>query len=187
MGWNGGQYPSFHRNGQGSKGFVLMECTRRARTRRGTAGRSSTWIPPRFSSLYLSFCCLAAAAGTAGSLVLSNESQRRRRCSRAQLSPRWAVFLQMRDRAVHRRVMLLVSRSDHCLVDVLYRWGIGELPMVPTGVTSELDEAPIIDQGRGGPCARKRRGETSRADRALAIPPAEALLILLSDFAASGV
>jgi hypothetical protein len=66
MGWNGGQYPSFHRNGQGSKGFVLMECTRRARTRRGTAGRSSTWIPPRFSSLYLSFCCLAAAAGTAG-------------------------------------------------------------------------------------------------------------------------
>jgi formyltetrahydrofolate hydrolase len=52
----------------------------------------------------------------------------------------------MRDCAGHRRVMLLVSRSDHCLVDVLYRWGIGELPMVPTGVTSELDEAPIIDQ-----------------------------------------
>ena len=24
-----------------------------------------TWIPPRFSSLYFSFCCLAAAAGTA--------------------------------------------------------------------------------------------------------------------------
>jgi hypothetical protein len=23
------------------------------------------WIPPRFSSLYLSFCCSAAAAGTA--------------------------------------------------------------------------------------------------------------------------
>src|SRR6267378_4536541 len=32
----------------------------------GTARRSSTWIPPRFSSSYLSFCWLAAAAGTAG-------------------------------------------------------------------------------------------------------------------------
>src|SRR6266404_6063258 len=31
----------------------------------GTARRNSTWIPPRFSSSYLSFCWLAAA-GTAG-------------------------------------------------------------------------------------------------------------------------
>ena len=29
-------------------------------------GGVSTWIPPRFSSSYLSFCWLAAAAGTAG-------------------------------------------------------------------------------------------------------------------------
>jgi hypothetical protein len=40
--------------------------TRSAKTRRGTARRNSTWIPPRFSSSYLSFCWLAAAAGTAG-------------------------------------------------------------------------------------------------------------------------
>ena len=33
----------------------------------------------------------------------------------------------MRDRASRRRVMLLVSKSDHCLVDILYRWRTGEL------------------------------------------------------------
>jgi len=31
--------------------------------------------------------------------------------------------------AERRRVMLLVSKSDHCLVDLLYRRRIGELPM----------------------------------------------------------
>jgi len=43
---------------------------------------------------------------------------------------------QIRDRSSRRRVMLLVSRFDHCLVDLLYRWRIGELAMVPTAVVS---------------------------------------------------
>ncbi len=43
---------------------------------------------------------------------------------------------QMRDHSARRRVMLLVSRSDHCLVDLLYRWRIGELSMEPTAVVS---------------------------------------------------
>lgn len=43
---------------------------------------------------------------------------------------------QMRDRAVRRRVMLLVSRFDHCLADLIYRWRIGELEMEPTAVVS---------------------------------------------------
>ena len=33
--------------------------------------------------------------------------------------------------ASRRRVMLLVSKSDHCLADMLYRWRIGELAMDP--------------------------------------------------------
>jgi formyltetrahydrofolate deformylase len=37
--------------------------------------------------------------------------------------------LQIRDRSEQRRVMLMVSKFDHCLADVLYRWRIGELPM----------------------------------------------------------
>ena len=42
----------------------------------------------------------------------------------------------MRDRASRRRVMLLVSKSDHCLVDILYRWRTGELEMIPTAIVS---------------------------------------------------
>lgn len=40
--------------------------------------------------------------------------------------------LALRDRP--RRVMLLVSKFDHCLADLLYRWRIGELPMEPVAV-----------------------------------------------------
>jgi formyltetrahydrofolate deformylase len=52
---------------------------------------------------------------------------------------------QLRDRAVKRRVMLLVSRFDHCLVDLLYRWRIGELEMDPTAVVS--NHAPVAHDG----------------------------------------
>jgi len=48
---------------------------------------------------------------------------------------------QIRDRAARRRVMLLVSRFDHCLADLLYRWRIGELAMEPTAVVSNHAQA----------------------------------------------
>jgi formyltetrahydrofolate deformylase len=47
----------------------------------------------------------------------------------------------MRDRANKRRVMLLVSKSDHCLVDILYRWRTGELAMIPTAIVSNHPRA----------------------------------------------
>jgi len=37
----------------------------------------------------------------------------------------WSI----RDRAERRRVMILVSKFDHCLADLLYRWRSGELQM----------------------------------------------------------
>jgi formyltetrahydrofolate deformylase len=52
------------------------------------------------------------------------------------IAERFAMKWQMRDRASRRRVMLLVSKSDHCLVDILYRWRTGELPMIPTAIVS---------------------------------------------------
>jgi len=54
----------------------------------------------------------------------------------AAIARRFAMDWQMRDRAAKRRVMLLASKSDHCLVDILYRWRTGELDMVPTAVVS---------------------------------------------------
>jgi formyltetrahydrofolate deformylase len=52
------------------------------------------------------------------------------------IADRFAMDWQMRDRAARRRVMLLVSKSDHCLVDILYRWRTGELAMIPTAIVS---------------------------------------------------
>ncbi len=42
----------------------------------------------------------------------------------------------LRDRAERYRVLLLASKFDHCLADLVYRWRIGELPMDITGVVS---------------------------------------------------
>ena len=44
----------------------------------------------------------------------------------------WSI----RDAAQPRRVLLLVSKFDHCLGDLLYRARIGELNMVVTGIVS---------------------------------------------------
>src|SRR6476660_6579960 len=52
------------------------------------------------------------------------------------IAERFGMDWQMRDRATRRRVMLLVSKSDHCLVDILYRWRTGELEMIPTAIVS---------------------------------------------------
>src|ERR1700746_2412310 len=52
------------------------------------------------------------------------------------IADRFGMDWQMRDRATLRRVMLLVSKSDHCLADILYRWRTGELAMIPTAVVS---------------------------------------------------
>ena len=54
----------------------------------------------------------------------------------AAIAERFNMNWQMRDRAAWRRVMLLVSKFDHCLVDILYRWRTGELAMVPTAIVS---------------------------------------------------
>ena len=54
----------------------------------------------------------------------------------ADVGAEWQMEWQIRDRSVRRRVMLLVSRFDHCLVDLIYRWRIGELAMEPTAVVS---------------------------------------------------
>ncbi|UAL10570.1 formyltetrahydrofolate deformylase [Caulobacter segnis] len=42
----------------------------------------------------------------------------------------------LRDRAERYRVLLLASKFDHCLADLVYRWRIGELPMDIVGVVS---------------------------------------------------
>jgi formyltetrahydrofolate deformylase len=54
----------------------------------------------------------------------------------AAIAERFGMDWHLRDRAARRRVMLLVSKSDHCLADILYRWRTGELEMIPTAIVS---------------------------------------------------
>ncbi|WP_455566374.1 formyltetrahydrofolate deformylase [Nocardia fusca] len=48
------------------------------------------------------------------------------------LAADWSVTAQ----SERMRVLLMASKSDHCLVDLLYRWRNGELPMDVVGVVS---------------------------------------------------
>ena len=48
----------------------------------------------------------------------------------------FAMTWTLRDPARRYRVMILASRTDHCLADLLYRWRIEELPMDISAVVS---------------------------------------------------
>ena len=45
---------------------------------------------------------------------------------------RWKLAAQDRP----RKVLIMVSKADHCLVDLLYRWRIGELNIEPVAIVS---------------------------------------------------
>ena len=51
---------------------------------------------------------------------------------------------------MRRRVLLLVSKFDHCLADLLYRWRIGELAMDVVGVASNHPLATFGGLDLGG-------------------------------------
>lgn len=53
----------------------------------------------------------------------------------AQLAAHFAMDWRL-VRQAPRRVMILVSKFDHCLIDLLYRWRNGELPMIPSAIVS---------------------------------------------------
>jgi formyltetrahydrofolate deformylase len=48
----------------------------------------------------------------------------------------FAMKWQLNERTRRRRVLLLVSKFDHCLLDLLYRWRMDELNMDPVGIVS---------------------------------------------------
>lgn len=52
------------------------------------------------------------------------------------IAERFAMTWSMTSRASRRKVMILVSKFDHCLADLIYRWRIGELNMDITGIVS---------------------------------------------------
>jgi formyltetrahydrofolate deformylase len=65
----------------------------------------------------------------------------------AGIAEPFKINYTINDHATPRRVLLLVSKFDHCLVDLLYRWRIGELAMTPTAIVSNhgLENFDAID------------------------------------------
>jgi len=51
------------------------------------------------------------------------------RAAFAPVAQQYAMEWNLRDTSVNRKVVLMVSKFDHCLGDLLYRTRIGELPM----------------------------------------------------------
>ena len=54
----------------------------------------------------------------------------------APIAERFKLVWRMHPRDEKKRVMILVSRFDHCLGDLLYRWRIGELNMDISAIVS---------------------------------------------------
>jgi formyltetrahydrofolate deformylase len=59
------------------------------------------------------------------------------------LAGRFGMEFSLREQKTRQRVMLLVSKFDHCLADLLYRWRIGELPMEITAIVSNHGRASL--------------------------------------------
>jgi formyltetrahydrofolate deformylase len=61
------------------------------------------------------------------------------------------TLLRVRPEARRARVMILVSKYDHCLVDLLYRWRSGGLAVDTPLVVSNHDDCRSVAEGYGVP------------------------------------
>lgn len=90
--------------------------------------------------------------------------------------------LAQRDRP--RRVMIMVSKFDHCLADLLYRWRVGELPMEPVAIVSNHPRSAIEHTQLGDipfyhlPITRDTKAEQEAQVRAVAQETGAELVVL---------
>jgi len=61
----------------------------------------------------------------------------------ANLAQSLKLDWKLTDRRVKKRVLLMVSKFDHCLVDLLYRLRIGELDMTVVGIVSNHPKSSL--------------------------------------------
>ena len=64
---------------------------------------------------------------------------------------RFEPVLTLRRESSRRRILVMVSRHDHCLADLLYRWDIGELPADLQLVVSNHDTCRPLAERYGLP------------------------------------
>jgi formyltetrahydrofolate deformylase len=78
--------------------------------------------------------------------------------------------VDVRREADRCRTLILVSKFDHCLLDLLYRWRAGDLPIDVVGVVSNHDDCRSIAEQYGVPFEVIRVSEQTK-------PEAEARLL----------
>jgi formyltetrahydrofolate deformylase len=62
------------------------------------------------------------------------------------LAAAFAMTWQLSDTAERKRVVLLVSREDHCLADLLYRWRSGDLECdIPAVISNHEDLRAVVE------------------------------------------
>jgi formyltetrahydrofolate deformylase len=60
---------------------------------------------------------------------------------------RFSPVLTLRRESLRKKVLVMVSRLDHCLADLLYRWDIGELPAdLQLVVSNHEDCRPLVER-----------------------------------------
>ena len=64
---------------------------------------------------------------------------------------RFGPALTLRRESSRRKVLVMVSRHDHCLADLLYRWDIGELPADLRLVVSNHEDCRPLAERYGVP------------------------------------
>ena len=65
----------------------------------------------------------------------------------ASIAARFSMTWAIHDLAVRPKVLIMVSKPEHCLADLLFRWRMGELKMDIVGIGSNhTDLAPLAQQ-----------------------------------------
>jgi len=98
----------------------------------------------------------------------------------AELGMHWSL----RSRERPRKVLLLVSKFDHCLADLLYRVGIGEMAMEIAGIVCNHPREALVHSPIGGipfhylPVTKDRKAEQEAQVRALVKETGAELVVL---------
>lgn len=68
------------------------------------------------------------------------------RCRFAPLAAEFGMEWQLSDSAIKKRLVVLVSKQDHCLDDLLYRWRSGELQVdIPCVISNHEDLRSFVE------------------------------------------
>jgi formyltetrahydrofolate deformylase len=65
------------------------------------------------------------------------------------LARRFSMWWEMRRQSEKARLLIMVSKQDHCLADLLYRWRIGSLPVEISRVVSNHEKCRELVEREG--------------------------------------